>query len=49
MAETKDERKHQDQRAAPEQTNAELKRELIEALARTYFGMCRKLARLLNR
>lgn len=49
MAETKDERKREDPQATPEPTNAELKRELIEALARTYFGMCRKLARLLNR
>lgn len=44
MTESKDERKPE-----REPTEAELKREIIEAVARSYFAMCRKLARLVNR
>lgn len=32
-----------------EPTEADLRRELIEAIAAAYFGACRKLARVLNR
>jgi hypothetical protein len=38
-----------DKSPSREPTEAELKRELIEAVAAAYFGACRKLARLLNR
>lgn len=35
--------------AGKEPSEAELRRELIEAMANAYFGACRKLAKLLNR
>lgn len=34
---------------APEPSESELARELIEAVATAYFGACRRLAKLINR
>ena len=37
------------EKSGDDKSEAELRRELIEAMASAYFGACRKLAKILNR